>query len=281
VALAGGTGAVGGGALAAKVFTYMSTTKILAGVVGVMAVAATTITWQQRQANAELRNTVDTLRQQQSAAIAPLRAENERLTAEKRSEEDAASAEHAELVQLRAAREAFRKRLAQAAGAQTATTPAGNATTPAVTLKPGMVPVDALQNVGRNTPRAAAQTMMSAAQRGDTELAADCLTFDPVERTKLEAFIASLPDDLRAKYGTPELMMASVISGSPKPIAGVQLLNETNPDADTAVQQVQIQYQSGEVRQDEIKFRRDSDGWKQVVSPTTVDRVIAYFKGRQ
>jgi len=28
----------------------------------------------------------------------------------------------------------------------------------------------------------------------------------------------------------------------------VQLLNETKPDADTAVQQVQIQYQSGEVR---------------------------------
>jgi RNA polymerase sigma factor (sigma-70 family) len=276
-----GAGATGGAVAAAKIFTYMSTTKIMAGVAGIIAVAATAITWQQRQANAELRSEMGTLRQQTAAQVASLRAENERVVAEKRAQEDAANAEHIELTQLRAARDAFRKRQAQSASVQPATSSGGNAAAPADGLKPGMVSVDALQNVGRNTPRAAAQTMMSAAQHGDTELAASCLAFDPAERAKLEAFIASLPEDQRAKFGTPELMMASVISGSPKPIAGVQLLKETNPDADTAVQEVQIQYQSGEVRQDEIKFRRDPDGWKQVVSPTTVDHVIAYFKGRQ
>ena len=122
---------------------------------------------------------------------------------------------------------------------------------------------------------------MAAAQRGEVDKAASCLTFDPAERAKLEAFIATLPENLREKYRSPEVMMASVISGSPKPVSGVKLLSETRPDADTAVQEVQVQYQSGEVRQDEITFRRDTDGWKQVVSPAMVDRVVAYFKGKQ
>jgi hypothetical protein len=43
---------------------------------------------------------------------------------------------------------------------------------------------------------------------------------------------------------------------------------------------VQIQYQSGEVREDETKYRRSADGWQQVISPALVDRVIAYFKAK-
>ncbi len=281
-ALAGAATAAGGGAIvAAKVFTFMSTTKIMAGVAGVIAVAATAVTWQQRQANAELRTEIGALREQ-TAAVTTLRAENQRLVAAKNAGDDTARAEHEELVQLRAARDAFRKRLAQGVASGQAVAPATATTAaPGDGLKPGMVSVDVLQDVGRDTPRAAAQSMMAAAQRGEVDKAASCLTFDPAERAKLEAFIATLPENLREKYRSPEVMMASVISGSPKPVSGVKLLSETRPDADTAVQEVQVQYQSGEVRQDEITFRRDTDGWKQVVSPAMVDRVVAYFKGKQ
>jgi RNA polymerase sigma factor (sigma-70 family) len=279
--LAGSAVAAGGGVLvAAKTLTFMSTSKVLIGITSALVLSATAITWQQRQANTELHREIAALRQETDTQLAGLRAENERILAEKKAGEASATAEHVELLQLRAAREAFRQRTAKAAAVASVPAPAATSAAPDGTLQPGMVSVDVLQNVGRATPRAAAQTMMSAAQHGDTELAASCLAFEPAERAKLETFLAALPDDVRAKYGTPEQLMAAVISGSPKPIAGVQLLSETQPDADTAVQTVQIQYASGEVRQDEVKFHRDATGWKEVVSTATVDRVIAYFQGK-
>ena len=61
----------------------------------------------------------------------------------------------------------------------------------------------------------------------------------------------------------------------------MQLLSRTQPDPETEVQIVQWQYQTGEVQQNEIKFHRDADGWKQVVAPALVDRVIAYFQGKK
>jgi len=141
--------------------------------------------------------------------------------------------------------------------------------------------VDLMANVGRATPTGAAQTLVWAMQHGDIKSAAAVLAFDPPERAKLETFIATLPENIRAEYDTPEKLMAFVMSGSPKPIAGVQLLSQTQPDANTEIHRVQVQYQSGEVRQDDLTFRREADGWKQVVSPSTVDRVITFFKAKQ
>lgn len=282
-ALAGVTTAGGTAAVAAKVLNFMSTTKLTLGVAAAIAVAATAVTWQQRQTNAELRNEIVALRQQ-TATTATLRTENQRLVAEKNSDEETARTEHEELVQLRAAREAFRQRQA-AAGARgqtgAANPRAANAPTPTGTLTPGMVSLEMMQNVGTATPTATAQTIAWGLQHADTKTVAGLLAFDPTERQKLEAFIATLPEKSRAEYGTPEQVVALLMAGSPRPIAGVQLLSRTQPDPDTEVQIVQWQYQSGEVTQNEIKFHRDENGWKQIVSPALVDRVIAYFKGKQ
>ncbi|HTZ19906.1 MAG TPA: sigma-70 family RNA polymerase sigma factor [Opitutaceae bacterium] len=275
-ALAGAGTAAIGSTVALKTLSFMSTAKLTLGIVGVVAVAATAIAIRQYQTTAQLRTEVAALREQTSA-LAASRAETRRITEEM-------TGEHAELVRLRAEKEAFIK---AAAAKKASTVRASSETTPVRAagaggaLAPGMISVDLMANAGRATPAAAAQTMVWAMQRGDTKTVASVIDFEPPERAKLEAFIATLPEKVRTDYGTPEELIAMVMSGSPRPIVGVQLLSQTQPDADTEIHSVQLQYQSGEVRQDEIKFRRDADGWKQVVSPALVDRVIGYLSAKR
>jgi RNA polymerase sigma factor (sigma-70 family) len=275
-ALASASTAALGGTVALKMLSFMSTAKLTLGIVGVVAVAATAIAIRQYQTTAQLRTEVAALREQTSA-LAASRAETRRVTEEMTDE-------HAELVRLRAEKEAFMKAVA---AQKTSTARASSGTAPVraasagETLAPGMVSVDLMANVGRATPTAAAQTMMWAMQRGDIKTVASVIELAPPERAKLETFIATLPDKVRTDYGTPEDLLAFVMSGSPRPIAGVQLLSQTQPDADTEIHRVQMQYQNGEVRQDEIKFRREADGWKQVVSPAVVDRVIGYLSAKR
>ena len=89
---------------------------------------------------------------------------------------------------------------------------------------------------------AAGQTEAWAVQHGDVDTAASLLTFAPEERAKLEAVIAALPENLREQYGTPERLMAMVMAGTPRPIAGVQILQEKEQGPDDYVQQVQLKY---------------------------------------
>ena len=138
-----------------------------------------------------------------------------------------------------------------------------------------------MANVGRATPSAAAQPIAWALQAADSNAAAGAFAFNPPERARMEAFIAPLPEKMRADDGTPEQIVALVMAGRPQPIAGVQMLSKTQPDSDTELQRVPWQYQNGEVRQDELKFRREADGWKQVVAPALVERVIAFLKAQQ
>jgi hypothetical protein len=193
----------------------------------------------------------------------------------------AAQAEHEELLRLRSEVEALRRNQAAPAGPATSTgAPAtgngGGAAAPLTNSR--TVPVEVMGNVGRATPRAAGQTEAWAVQHGDVDTAASLLTFAPEERAKLEAVIAALPENLREQYGTPERLMAMVMAGTPRPIAGVQILEEKEQGSDDFVQQIQLKYADGRTRSDELTFHRDAEGWKRVVSPATVDRVIAALK---
>ena len=107
------------------------------------------------------------------------------------------------------------------------------------------------------------------------------LAFEPAEKDKLKDFIDTLPENIHDQYSTPAKLIAFAMAGTPKPITGVQLLSETQSDDYTSIQHVRLQYKNGEVREDDIKFHRDVDGWKEVVSAASVDRVIAYLKKKQ
>jgi hypothetical protein len=139
----------------------------------------------------------------------------------------------------------------------------------------------AAKKSGRETPVSAARTLLWYLQGGDIKHASELLSFEPAEKDKLKDFIDTLPEDIQDNYGTPAKLVAFAMSGSPRPLSNVQLLSETKPDDYTTIQHVRLEYKNGEVREEDLKFHRDVDGWKQVVSPASVDRIITSLKRKQ
>jgi RNA polymerase sigma factor (sigma-70 family) len=268
-------GALAAGSHGLSLFHLMSMTKLQIGIIGAVLVAGTAGLVLQQQDNARLRADNATLLQG-SEELSRLREENMRL-AKTGAEVAALRAEHAELVQLRNDVAALKSQ-AQAASRAPATVSVGLPTAEKAPTVTGLVAIADMQNMGRATARAAGQTVAWAVHHGEIDTAASLLAFDPESRAKLEELITTLPDNLRAEYGTPERLMAFVMSGTPRPIAAVQVIDETQQGPDDYVQHVQLQYEDGRINVAPLRFHRTADGWQQIVAATTVDRVVTYLK---
>ena len=259
---------------ATKLISFMSTTKVILVAGGLVSIAAAVITWQQWQTGQQLRVENAALHQQTIA----LRAEIQQLLADKRSATSGPNAEPGDSTKSRTS-----DSLAdQQPDALTTRRQPGGLPPASEAVQAGMVAVDlAARKSGRGTPVDTARTLLWYLQGGDIKHAADLLTFAPAEKEKLKDFIDTLPENIQDTYGSPARLIAFAMAGTPRPITGVQLLSETHPDDYTAIQHVRIEYKNGEVREDDLQFHRATDGWTEVVSPTTVDRVIASLKKKQ
>ena len=253
-----GTAAAGG---ATALVTFMSMTKLQLGAALAVVAAATTGLVLQHQSNLRLQAEVTSLNAQlHQAAPAPAQAESAAQSAELASLRQ----EHAELVRLRAA---------SATPAAAKARPAGE--TP---LAAGLTPVLSLGNAGRATPRATFTTQLWAARTGNVELEATTLAFSPEAREKLQTLAATLPASFTAEYDTPEKLMAFVLSGSPHPVGGMQVIDENATGDDDVTLQTTWQHADDTiVHHSEVQMHRDADGWKWVVPVSLVDRAAAYL----
>jgi RNA polymerase sigma factor (sigma-70 family) len=277
-ALAGQAGAAVPAGLAAKITgaaagtgatalaTFMTMTKLQTGIALAVAAAGTTWLVIQHQTNVRLEADVASLREA-ARETAQLREENAGL-AKLSAELPDLRRDHAELLRLRDA----------AAGGARATGPLKPRVTATVALAAGLTPVTTLGNAGRATPRAAFATQLWAARTGDVGLESSAITFSPGARAKLQALAAMLPANLSADYDTPEKLMAFVLAGSPHPVAGMQVLGETDQDADDVTLQTQWQHADDTiVHQSNLRLHLADDGWKVVLPDSIVDRGVAYL----
>ncbi len=260
---AGAAAAIAAGAMLAgspaAVATFMTLTKLQVGVAAAIAALGAVGLALQHHAKATLEAQVAGLRQA-AAENDRLRAENRRLEASNA----AAGRADAAAPQPRPA--------AVAAG------PGSAVSRQSVPLASGLRPVEALGNAGRDTPRNAFATQLWAARTGDIALEARSLTFGAEARAKLEAVGASLPDALRTEYDTPEKLMAFMLAGSPHPVGGMQVLGETEVDANDVTLQTEWQHVDDDiVHQSDVSLQLGSDGWKMVVPLTLVNRASAYL----
>ena len=246
--------------------------KLFTGIVGVLAVAGAIGVFRQYRVNADLRGEMATFREQ-SDQLGKLRTENERL-AKTANEVAALRAANAELGGLRREVGDLKQRnddLSRQFSRRPEPKPVV-ADEPRASLQPGMLAAETWRNVGHGTPEAAFQTMLWAAMGGDVELHAKSITFTPESRAKIETLFATLPDNLRAQYGTPERMVSSFMS-SDMPFAGMQVLGHTMQGTDTALLDTQWQYANGQVRENQWQFQRGSDGqWRQVIPAPLFDK---------
>ena len=255
-ALVAGSG-VGAGATA-TILTMMSANKLSLGLAGVLLVAIAVPTALQLRANAELRREIAGLRQQ-NQALEPARAENGRLNAAVASSQDAA-----ELARLRR----------QAAELKASLTTLAN--DEAADSEPRMKRQDSWQNRGWATPTDAVETLLWASFNNEWDTVAKAFIFTPSGKTRMDAFFASLPADVRAKYGTPERLLAPAFASLP-PIGfwlivrddgwngrlAYRPVGEKAIGPDTVEVQLLVNFQPARPEGNQnVHLRRTAEGWR-------------------
>jgi hypothetical protein len=143
------------------------------------------------------------------------------------------------------------------------------------------------RNVGRHTPLANLETALWAAGGGDVDTLAGLVTFHDNARAKAAAVLAQLPPEIRAKYDSPEKMVAFFTVQDIPATGSVRVLAEGRANEgerrlsvlffnDHAPPEEQKRYDG--VR--ELAFRPDEGGWKLVVPASAVEQYAAMLKGK-
>lgn len=273
--------AAGGGVVIAVSFMTLNSLKIsLAAAVVLAGVGGLVL---QHRANIQLESELAGVRPQ-SAELARLRAENDRLA-------EADRADQAKLARLQTG--VATRTTPPPPNSPTAAAPMGAVMSdggkPALVLATGLKPAASFINAGRATPREALETQHWATNGGNAAVIAEGIVLAPTARQKAEELLARLPADKRGEFGTPEQLMATLLAASTQ-VAGAQVMNEKPgaraADFDAALANdpsyqtlhLQVQYPDGRVRENDVVFQQAPDGWHQVVPPWQVGKMAELMK---
>jgi len=254
----------------------MALSKLQAGVISAVIIAGATIpiVWQHR-ANAALRAQTVEL-QRQLAELARQTSEKPVVTT---LEDEQARVEHAELVRLRGEVAAHRRDAQELAQARTEIarlqaqmqSPAAAKPNDRV-LAEGLVPALSWKNAGVNTPAEAYETMLWAKNYGQVQTFVKTFVLDDLGQAKADALYATIPESLRAKYASPEEMMAGLLINTTA-VAGMRVVDQSSEDTEDTKLNVQYQYSDGRVREDTVDLHRYPDGWRQIIAAGIVDKL--------
>jgi hypothetical protein len=137
---------------------------------------------------------------------------------------------------------------------------------PRIISTTGMKPVSAWADVGMATPQAALETQSWAFQHGDSLLAAKTIVLDDDTRDKVEAFLRELNPPERAKYDSPEQVVALLLGAFARKFSGVRFANPVVHSSDEVVLWTLWTYQDGHSREHEVHLRKSALGWQRVIS---------------
>lgn len=134
-----------------------------------------------------------------------------------------------------------------------------------------LAPASAWKNSGRATPSTAAETMMWAVDSGDIDALANSITLDQAVREKAQAILARMSEEVRRTYDTPEKLVALLLAREGD-VRAMQVLGERKA-GDEALVNLRLQKDDGKTKEEGIRFRRTSDGWRMTVSGKAVDKM--------
>jgi RNA polymerase sigma factor (sigma-70 family) len=247
---------------------YMTINKAVVGFTGAFAAAGVIGFVVQQRTNSRLHDEIALLRQQTNV-MASLRVENERLikampssmieTDKTRTSIELARARE-EIATLK--RDATRMRAKESADAASA----------------AMIPSHAWTNAGMTTPAATYQTAMWAHREADLDALAKTFTFSDADKAKVDALFATLPEETRTKFGSPEKMIALIFAAGEGP-ESFRVVSQTQQDENTMTARVQLQRGGGGPKEANLVFRRGPEGWQMIVPSNEVANQIRKIKG--
>lgn len=239
---------------------------------GLAAVCGALLGWQWR-ISAGLRDEIAAARTE--IAVGP-RAGFERAGA------GSAEAQAAELSALRADREALTRLRAEveALKAGVREVQAESASVPPAAPPPArleLVPASAWQNAGRATPKAALETALWAAVGGDIDVLAATISLEGGARARAEAILADLPAAERARYASPEQLVALFTARDVPVGASMRLLPRAGSREGEAGITLVLQGETA-TRSLELTLRQRDGAWQLVVPESAVEKYGAMLK---
>jgi hypothetical protein len=202
----------------------------------------------------------------QAAELPALQAENRRRSNEQVSpaELERLRADHVALGKLRSEIESLGRNSLMPAAPEVARSP--------------MIPAANWKNRGTANPTDAIETLAWAAARHDVDRFAGLLTFDPDTKATLDASFATLPEPVRASYGTAERLVASFAAKDvPGGAFGVTVPSEIGTDS--ARMRMRFEAADGKVRVVLLSLQATPDGWRLVVPPVFVKKYLRQAQG--
>jgi hypothetical protein len=136
-------------------------------------------------------------------------------------------------------------------------------------LAAGIIRINALKDVGRKTPRFAAESFIWAIDQGTTDDIARMLVLTAPQRETISALLASMPETTRHEYPDAEHLVAVFAAYEGTVIAKsgeIQITSETTTDAGG----VAIATQVGN-----FELMNGSDGWRVIVPKYAINKIVA------
>ena len=129
------------------------------------------------------------------------------------------------------------------------------------------------RNEGNATPLATLQTFAWACDRGDTETVQRLLFIEEAARPKVEAFVAALPENVRAQWKSVDETVAAMLTESvmARPFPRHDILVTATPEEVTAGR---IRLRMPNVPRDGTEYQQTAEGWKYVLTEKVVDAYI-------
>jgi len=253
--------------------------KTVLAIIAVVAIGGMVV-WHHHETTSELRAEIATLR----ADVQALRArpaEAKPSAALPNPELDAARAEIAQLQDQVAGLTKATQTLTRMAQSAPATPAAAAPASKYDGVPTRLKPIAALTNAGRQNPNAALETLLWAAAGGEVEAVADGIEFSPTGRERADQMFAQLSDDTRAKYGTPEKLLALMIAQNAATLTGMQVLGQREMDQpDQVGMRIRFGNDQGQTKEDSFLLHRGTDGtWRLMVSENTVDKFSKQMLG--
>jgi hypothetical protein len=238
--------------------------------------------WEQAALTHRIEKTRDRLE-----ALTRLNAENRALAktaltpealAHLRADRDALSRLRAEAETLR---QAAYTRERSSHNKKPATSPSANAT-----MRDAMMESAQWRNLGRSSAPDAIETALWAAAGGEVDLLQESLLLDDSARKKAQELFDGLMPELRARYVSPEKLVA-FLTAKDVPLGAAQILKiadqkpeAMSPPALEHIVTVQLQAVRSAKRTLKITARETPEGWRLVVPESAVARYVEELKAR-
>lgn len=190
---------------------------------------------------------------------------------------DGARAIHADVLRAQTEVEEL-ERKARATYAQRQTAAAQDEASLATNRDPekGLMRLEHFANQGQATPAAAFQTFVWAAMKGEDATLADMIALDAAAREKGKATLAALPEETRAKYPTPEklvaLFFAAALTGQPS----AQILDVAFSDPAHAI----VHVRGLTDKTQKVPMQLGAQGWQIVVPEGMAERLGSWASGK-